>query len=440
MNKTKKRSFRSFRYIHCDDFSDYLESMARQGWHFLRWPLWLEFEKGEPSDTCYHVEVFDRATEWDTHPEGNTEDYSDYCAAAGWKLVDSRRKFCIFQRLRSDAPPIVTEEERFHSIRRASLISWFLLMAVVLLLLLNLFLKISQGSLGTLFFHNMGLVLIFAIILILAKAAAEGLLLAFWFRKKAGLLAAGSPCSYRAENYFMKLTQRFRWLCFPCIYLFYVSVSLLDRQYRMAVYLAVFLLADFLLEMLLYYRRPDRLAHIKGRIAIAFFLSVLLVMATPSAEETRAKERIPAPFDAPLYLEDLKEVSAPDSFLIHRTSKSLAGRMEYYSLSYGIRDSGENTLNEDFHTEDSLWYYIYESPHPWILEQLLKEKTRELFSLSAECAAKWKVPGAVSGSYYAYYCYVLPFPGRLTCLYSLHPIDSPMQRGIILEKLCHTTL
>ena len=48
----------------------------------------------------------------DTRPEPDTEEFADYCAAAGWEFIDSSRKFVVFKKIRQDAVPIFTEEEK----------------------------------------------------------------------------------------------------------------------------------------------------------------------------------------------------------------------------------------------------------------------------------------------------------------------------------------
>ena len=115
--KAKKKTVRKFfSYRNCDDFAAYLNHMARQGWHFREWRAGLVFEQGAPEDSVYAVEVFTKAEETDTRPLPETEEFAEYCEAAGWKLVDANRKFVVFKRIREDALPILTDEERFEAI------------------------------------------------------------------------------------------------------------------------------------------------------------------------------------------------------------------------------------------------------------------------------------------------------------------------------------
>ena len=82
----------------------------------------------------YVVEVFSKGRENDSQPGKDAEEYAEYCEAAGWQLIDGRRRFCIFRRVQDDAVPIVTEEERFQNVKKAE-IRHFLDRSVVLALL-----------------------------------------------------------------------------------------------------------------------------------------------------------------------------------------------------------------------------------------------------------------------------------------------------------------
>lgn len=59
--RKRKRVFAFYRYTECDSMAAYLEEMARKGWHFSGWRLGMIFEKGEPENTEYAVEVFPKA-------------------------------------------------------------------------------------------------------------------------------------------------------------------------------------------------------------------------------------------------------------------------------------------------------------------------------------------------------------------------------------------
>ena len=115
----KRVVFKKYHYRECDSFADYLERMAAKGWIFKGWKLGLVYYKDQPRKETYAVEIFPEGDENDKRPEPNTQEYARYCEEAGWELVDSTRKFCVFRKIREDAVPIVTEEERYENVCKA---------------------------------------------------------------------------------------------------------------------------------------------------------------------------------------------------------------------------------------------------------------------------------------------------------------------------------
>ena len=111
--------FVNFRYMERGAFAEYLHRMALKGWHFRGWKWGMVFEQGEPEDVVYDVEIFSEAREKDLCPEEETEEYAEYCRAAGWEFVDANRKFCVFRKVSEYAVPIVTETERVEEIWKA---------------------------------------------------------------------------------------------------------------------------------------------------------------------------------------------------------------------------------------------------------------------------------------------------------------------------------
>jgi len=112
MSAKRKTVLKGFTYMHCDDFAKYLSDMAAKGWHFKEWGVGLKFEKGEPKQAVYAVEVFEKASENDMRPEPNTQEFAVYCESAGWKFIDSKQKYCIFKKIDEDALNLFTPEER----------------------------------------------------------------------------------------------------------------------------------------------------------------------------------------------------------------------------------------------------------------------------------------------------------------------------------------
>lgn len=119
MMKNRKHEPILFSYRDCDDFAAYLEEQARLGWRLKEIRIGLVFERSEPADIRYRVEVFPKRREEDDRPTGETKEYAAYCEAAGWKFAGSVRKFCIFEQMDGEAVPIVTDEERLADVVRA---------------------------------------------------------------------------------------------------------------------------------------------------------------------------------------------------------------------------------------------------------------------------------------------------------------------------------
>ena len=115
----KRHIFRSFPYTRSDDFAAWLSEMAAKGWVFEGFGAGLIFEKGEPQEITYAVNTFLPGSEMDTRPEPQAEEFAEYCRAASWELVDAKKRFCVFKRVKEDAVPILTEEEMVENAARA---------------------------------------------------------------------------------------------------------------------------------------------------------------------------------------------------------------------------------------------------------------------------------------------------------------------------------
>ena len=112
MRAKRRTVLKSFDYMHCDDFARFLMDMAAKGWHFKEWSVGLKFEKGEPEQAVYTVEVFPKASENDMRPAPNTQEFAEYCESAGWKFMDAKQKYCIFKKIDKNAVDLFTPEER----------------------------------------------------------------------------------------------------------------------------------------------------------------------------------------------------------------------------------------------------------------------------------------------------------------------------------------
>ena len=154
MGRTK-HVFRRYEYYECDAFAADLEQMALKGWQFEAFEMGLKFVRCKPQALTYAVEVFEKGKETDYLPSEEAKDFAEYCEVAGWKLVDGRRRFCVFQKVREDAVPIRSEEERLEKVGRYTWRAGFsgLINSLLVLLcgLLNWFLNFGDWGFDNLF-------------------------------------------------------------------------------------------------------------------------------------------------------------------------------------------------------------------------------------------------------------------------------------------------
>ena len=371
MAKNRKTVRKAFEYRSCDDFAAYLNHMARQGWHFKEWRAGLVFEKGEPEEAVYAVEVFSGASEYDTRPEPNTREFAEYCEAAGWQFIDSTRKFVVFKQVREDAVPIMTDEERLDSI--ASAIRKEIWQPVffsgiwVVLRILNF-----STSFRREIFSDISLMF----------TAVFGLMFV------AALLRCGqfylwkSRCQKRLEEgkhlFFGKGRQTFaqRWYLWLDFALLLVMLLVLVRKGQTLLALIPLIMVAIILipAFFMAKKRPDS-TTIQATGVLSGTVSVLVVICLSFflvARESEKEKILPQP---PLtYAEmgidlELVEISATQQ------QQSIFGSWQYFSLDYG---------------HDYLYYQIFSADSDWVLNRLWEEETDgKVNETRYDCTGAW---------------------------------------------------
>lgn len=311
---TMRRVFRNFRYTECGAFSDYLHEMSLKGWHFRKWQMGLVFEKGAPADITYCAEVFPKGSEMDLRPEKHAEEYADYCEAAGWELIDGQRKFCIFCRRDPDAPPIVTEEERFVNVRKAERgqLAWDMIVPVFLTA--ELWIRAMGREFADWIFFPPYL----WILAILLETGAAALLV--W----AGLPKAG--------------------LALVCA-----------------------LLAVLTFNAVILWTRPSRdtnwLVQIAGGTGLCFLMIIVIAAAVftenGTAENRKALEKLP------LTQRDYRKMSGEPDYAEYVEQKSI----------FGSRMQGTVIWPDEEPESDVLSYDVYRSRYAWVLDRIWETKT-----------------------------------------------------------------
>lgn len=364
--RKRKRVFAFYRYTECDSMAAYLEGMARKGWHFSGWRLGMIFEKGEPENTEYAVEVFPKGSEEDRRPEADAEEYGEYCEAAGWKLVDSRKKFCVFRKIREDAVPIVTEEERFENIRKAEFVY-----RLQRLLPFGLMAGMDWWGFFTVsaenwLFSNLMLTELLLITLLILLEVVKMAGLAVWSVQKKREWRAGSVPFYGSRNGIVCRWQRVRAAVYGAPFAILTVIVGMQGEFAVMVTFLAVLIWVLALEAGIEFLRPERgtrwLLFLWGIIVVFIgFMIAVLIMLCISVEIGEQQNRTISVDTGQSEKADL----AVESF---EEQESIFGTRQYIRGDYTVdteqgRQTGEITA------------FVYESPYPWILQFLWGEKT-----------------------------------------------------------------
>ena len=397
MKENRKRVFRDFRYMECGAFADYLRAMSMEGWHFISWKFGLIFEKGEPEDIAYAVEVFPKGRESDSQPGIDAKEYAEYCEAAGWRLIDGRRRFCIFRRVQDDAVPIVTEEERYQNVKKAE-IRHLLDRSAGFALLAGLdWLQFLTINFDIWVFSQAWLLLLAGLTLMcLVYLLRFGGLLLWSRRAKRELESWGRI--YYGQRKRIRAANEIWALVMLGLLIFYTG-DVLGRGSIIILITAVIII--FAVRIAMIYMRPSWETQIAVWSVFSYFI-VIILAASILTDTIQAGERDPDFPDVPLVQSDYREMEGGPAYLDHGHEESFLGNMDYYRVSYELGQTDENGEP----VSDSLIYTIYRSRHPWILEKLWDDGYKS--EDSVDCAASWQAERAVeawkgSGDYLVMY-------------------------------------
>lgn len=395
----RKTVLKNYQYIECDDFASYLHDMSAKGWHFREWRIGLVFEKGAPADLSYAVEVFPKGNEMDTFANPDTEEFAEYCEAAGWKFLDSRRKFCIFRQASPDALPIVEPQERLHNILQAERKSWFTqLLSYTLIALLYwgqfLFLNFSNW----IFNNVMLLVLAIFSFMLLAHLAKGGILL-YKARRFQAALKTGEIPRYGSENRLYQLLKRYHPILLIIAELALIAITWQDMQRTAAMTAGITFILMLAGLLLISWLRPSRTDNWIIQIALGLtvpFLAIIIAVAAFSsdhASDTQAIQNMEIPLS--------QDAFGQCSLIDFDHSQSILGTMCYYYIDYIPKDNAGSNASEPF------WCWSYRSPHPRILNRIWKEETKNISARHEDCIELWNAISAYrskgGGNYYIRY-------------------------------------
>lgn len=368
MAKNTKTVRKGFDYRNCDDFAAYLNHMARQGWHFKEWRAGLVFEKGTPENAVYAVEVFSKQDETDTRPLPETREFAEYCEAAGWQFVDASRKFTVFKRIREDAVPIMTDEERFETISKASGQSVWRWLGISLAWSIMQILEFRSGFKYSIF-RNRELIVAGTWFLLFILAAARALQFLLWKRRcvrrmdRGMTLFFGRDASDKWDSWLYLSI-----LGFQTVSLAYIGegwISLIILGMAAALVLMGFLIARF---------RPEATvsAIIQALGGSAIFIAALTAFTITGQSEKQLDLAVVEP---PAVYADIWESPGEPEDVYSKRFESVFGSWNICSLDYG---------------DAELYYEVFRSDYDWVLDEvwrgILKGRaTRE----GTDCTELW---------------------------------------------------
>lgn len=389
MSAKMKTVLKRFDYMHCDDFAKYLSDMAAKGWHFKEWGAGLKFEQGQPESAMYAVEVFSKASENDMRPEPKTQEFAEYCEAAGWEFIDAKQKFCIFKKIEESAVEMFTPKERvvnaFKGMTSGSaILSLVIYGAYALLQWID-----TINNFERYIFSNVLLLPFFAgNILFLSQVCR--FIYAFWKKnrliqaiKKGEEVYLGNCKDSKLHIYMQDIYGGI------LIVLFMAYMMMIGKIEFVLVYvIAIAILMIF--SIVIAKMRPDSYTNFKSQIIFGLVFVVTLIPATiiisDNDNDMLQKDKLP------LQISDYREFNEEiENVDIYHDGNPLGSRETYYILS----------------KENCVRYYIYRTEHAWILDKIWETALDARFNEGAvDCTTDWTAKKAVRnklGTYYVRY-------------------------------------
>lgn len=378
----EKRVFRNFRYSECDDFAAYLSKMASEGWHFKGWELGLIFEKNEPENIEYSVQIFVKGSDMDLKATKDTEEYAEYCKEAGWEYIDASRKFVVFKKISEEAEEIVTLEERFNEIVNAEM-KGTIVSLIGSILLLTHFINnyLFEGFYYSIFYYSTtGIILLFFIwtIVYLCRLIKT----AWWYLKCKKKLSYGERISFGIGERKQKKKELKERICTIGLEVLLILLFALESDLGTVAIVIAFVGLFLFCVCFIEYLRPNRIAHGVSLLGICIMIPLLLFMfiiVNPIGDDIYTDKT-----KAPLLQEDYREVEAPFMQVQIDKADNIFGSIETHYVTYY-----EYNENPDDEIWDDIDYTIIKSDYDWILDYSWKLLTNELVNPKS-ISKEWK--------------------------------------------------
>lgn len=346
----------------------------------MEWKAGLVFERGEPEQVVYCVEVFPNGSEYDTHPQPNTLEFAEYCEVAGWKLVDGRGKFCIFKRIREDAVPILTDQERVEYVFRASGV-WAASIVVGIIMLLQLGLYFAADFEIRIFSRSLMGTTIVAILLFLA-VAVDAVAHFLWKRQMISAVKKGERILF-LDTAWMKTIRYFS----TAIGMISILIMLWLGNYGFLTKMIIFVLICHTVSRIVAIKRPktdsNRMIWILGAVAFG-----LISGAVEISFSVRHESICP-----PLTFEEIGIEADSEPSDNNFDEENFLGSTQQFGMFSGI----------DLY----MGYEVYHTEYDWILDRIWNNREKqEVNDQRIDCSAEWNAEYAFrngTGDYYVRY-------------------------------------
>ena len=385
--RTRKRVFLSYTPRECDAFADYLHEQSLKGWHFKEWRFGLVFEKGEPKDIIYDIEISPKASDQDMRPSEDTMDFADYCEAAGWKLLDSHGKICVFKKLLEDARPIVSKEERFENIAKEEKADWLRTYLLVIGLSVFYFFEFYVLAFDRWAFDNVLLILMFTMIIMGIAGLIERIYLNIWIRQQRERLECGQDLSYRGHG--ILVVSRRRVLLVIILGFFVISV-LVKNEIQQLVILIILFAGMGMIAFIISWWKP--LGEQKQIFEVCGMFLVTTAILVGIYSDVFFKQEEP--------------------------------EIELHQSILGSYAFGNGTYSGDDYTFTDIQYKIYTSPYSWVIEKLWKDENREMEKYESAVMEQdelvnqaWGAPNGYAWGMDGDYMYYMKYPNCIVDIY-----------------------
>ena len=358
----KRVVFKKYHYRECDSFADYLERMAAKGWIFKGWKLGLVFYKDQPRKESYAAEIFPEGDENDKRPEPNTQEYARYCEEAGWELVDSIGKFCVFRKIREDAVPIVTEEERYENVRKAEWKSFggkFFLSCFMTALL---YWRLGTFDYVNYIFSDLLLLWIFTWTVLLAGELFHFIGFIAWKVNSNHRMKQGRRVFYGGGNRAVHIWVGFRSLLyFIFTVVFLGAVAAFSGRNR--IFIVLIVAVGFLIfSLVMAWIRPSREKNMLATLLfVCIFPIMILVVSLGISEERKGNGKESGEQEA-----FVETAYGSGSMEIEDNIKGIFGE----AVQYGITFHAVKGVQGQESDENRIICYVYHSDRDWILDRI----------------------------------------------------------------------